>query len=305
MTEITILDGGMGQELVRRIGHVPSGLWSGEIMNQRPDLVRAVHDDFFAAGAEVATANSYTLHRDRLKPAGLEDQFERLHHLACDIACRSRDAFGSGLVAGALGPLGWSYSHDGAPPIEQAAELYSEICRIQVDYVDVFLIETIASVEQAEAALQGALGHGKPVWIGLTVDDGDGSKLRSGESLATALAAIRKLGPQALLLNCSVPEAVTRGLSVLGDAGIPTGAYANGFTGISAAFQKKGSNVSRLATRENFTPDVYADHAGKWVELGATMIGGCCEVGPAHIKELARRYSGNPGAGPKSTSDAA
>jgi len=290
MNDITILDGGMGQELVHRSGRMPSGLWSCELMMERPELVRAIHDDFFTAGANVATVNSYTLHRDRLRPGGLEDQFERLHHLACDLACRSRDDFGAGIVAGCLGPLGWSYSHDGAPPEDQSADLYDEICRLQKHTVDVFLIETIASIAQARASVSAALRYDKPVWVGLTVDDLDGTKLRSGEPLEQALAELEKLGPDALLLNCSVPEAVTQGLSALGRPDLATGAYANGFTAIKPEFLKKGSSVSALSSRSDLTPEAYADHAAAWIDLGATLIGGCCEVGPSHIAELARRF---------------
>ncbi|MFN3252894.1 homocysteine S-methyltransferase family protein [Roseibium album] len=289
-TSIRILDGGMGQELVRRSGLKPTGLWSTQIMMERPDLVRDIHDAFFAAGSHVATTNTYAIHRDRLHPAGIEDRFDELHHLACEMACRSRDNHGTGLVVGSVGPLGWSYSHDGAPPEDQSAELYGEVCRIQSDYVDVYLIETIASIEQARASLRGALGNGKPVWLALTVDDTDGTRLRSGESLAAALDEIAVNPPQAILLNCSVPEAITMGLESIGNAGVPFGAYANGFTGISPDFQKKGSAVTKLTSRIDLTPSAYADHVDQWIDTGATIVGGCCEVGPDHIKELSRRF---------------
>lgn len=286
---VIILDGGMGQELVARSKAKPTALWSTQIMIDRPDLVRDVHDDFFSAGAEIATANSYAIHRGRLAPLGIEDRFAELHRLACDIACRSRDAHGSGLVAGSLGPLGWSYSHDGAPGRDRAAELYDEICRIQSDYVDLFLIETIASIEQARGALAGALGHGKPVWLGLTVDDHDGTVLRSGEALQELFGYIEAAPPHVLMLNCSLPEALTQGLGVLKQRRISFGAYANGFTGIASDFLKQGSTVSALSSRTDLTPSAYADFAKIWVGFGATIIGGCCGIGPAHIAELARR----------------
>lgn len=284
------MDGGMGQELVHRSGATPTGLWSTKIMMDQPELVRSVHDDYFAAGAKVATVNSYAIQRDRFGPAGIEDRYEELHQLACEIACRSRDAHGSGIVAGSLGPLGWSYSHDGAPPAERAAELYSEICRIQADYVDVFLLETIASLEQAEGALAGTLGHGKPVWLAVSVDDSDGTKLRSGEKLSDLRTLAEKTPPQALMLNCSIPEAVTQGLEIIRGNNLPLGAYANGFSGISEAFLKKGSTVSSLSARTDMPPEIYADHAEDWAGLGAEFIGGCCEVGPAHIAEMVRRF---------------
>ncbi len=284
------MDGGMGQELVRRSGATPTGLWSTKIMMDQPELVREIHDDYFAAGAEVATVNSYAIQRDRFGPAGIEDRYEELHQLACQIACTSRDAHGSGIVAGSLGPLGWSYSHDGAPSAERAAELYSEICRIQANYVDVFLLETIASLEQAEGALAGTIGHGKPVWLAVSVDDSDGTKLRSGEKLSDLLTLAERNPPQALMLNCSIPEAVTKGLEIIRESSLPLGAYANGFSGISEAFLKKGSTVSSLSARTDMSPEIYADHAEDWAELGTVYIGGCCEVGPAHIAELVHRF---------------
>ena len=62
---ITILDGGMGQELLARTGAKPTGLWATQVMIDPPEAVSAVHDSFFAAGAEIATTNTYAIHRDR------------------------------------------------------------------------------------------------------------------------------------------------------------------------------------------------------------------------------------------------
>ena len=102
----TILDGGMGQELVRRAGRA-TPLWALQALLDAPELVRAVHDDFFAAGAEIATTNTYAVHRDRLKAAGIEHRFAELHRTACGLAREARDAHGSGRGAGALGRIGW------------------------------------------------------------------------------------------------------------------------------------------------------------------------------------------------------
>lgn len=103
---ITILDGGMGQELIARCAAEPTPLWATKVMHDEPALVRAVHDDFFAAGATVATTNSYAIHHDRLIPFGLDHQFEALHRTACEIACASRDAAGGGSSQVPSGPWG-------------------------------------------------------------------------------------------------------------------------------------------------------------------------------------------------------
>lgn len=292
--QVTLLDGGMGQELIARSPDEPTGLWATRIMMDHPELVSDIHRDYFHVGADVATTNSYAVHRDRLAAHGIEHLFEDLQHQACRLASAARDEAGRGLVAGALGPLGWSYSHDGAPPADRAAELYSEICQIQRDYVDVFLIETIASVEQASGALQGTQGHGKPVWLSLTVDDTDGSRLRSGEPLAELATFLSEAKPDAVLLNCSTPEAISSGLAVLSSFSLPFGAYANGFVKIETYFLKADSAVDGLAPRKDLGPKAYADFVDTWLWQGASIVGGCCEVGPGHIAEIARRLANKP-----------
>ena len=286
---ITILDGGMGQELVARAGKATS-LWSVQALLDNPEMVREVHDEYFAAGAEVATTNTYSVLPNRLEPHGMLDQLENLQIAACRQAVDARDAHGSGLVGGSLGPIGFSYQPDLAPPSEQAAETYAEICRIQADYVDMFMCETMSSVDQARGALMGASVVGKPIWVALSVDDTDGTKLRSGERLSDALPLLAEYKPAGVLINCSLPEEVSKAVPILAGQGIPVGAYANGFTGIHNDFNTVGATVDLLKKRTDLGPEAYADFAQQWVNDGATLIGGCCEVGPAHITELKRRF---------------
>ncbi|SLN53013.1 Homocysteine S-methyltransferase [Roseovarius albus] len=292
MSAISILDGGMGQELIARAGKATS-LWSVQALLDNPELVRAVHDDFFAAGADVATTNSYSVLPDRLETHGILERLEELAHLSCRLACEARDAAGRGLVAGSLGPMGFSYQPDKAPPSDQAAEGYAPLARIHADYVDVHVLETMSSVDQARGGLMGASVTGKPVWLSVSVDDNDGGKLRSGEALSDLAPLVNEFKPATLLVNCSVPEAVTMAIPELVKLGAPVGAYANGFTGIAADFDSIGATVDILQTRTDLGPDRYAEFAQNWCDAGATMVGGCCEVGPAHIAELARRFGAN------------
>ncbi|MEM9145550.1 MAG: homocysteine S-methyltransferase family protein [Pseudomonadota bacterium] len=288
---VTILDGGMGQELVARSSAEPTPLWSTRIMLDEPDLVRSVHDDFFAAGAEIATVNSYAVHHDRLQAAGVDDLFEELHLTACRIACAARDAHGSGRVAGSLGPLGWSYRPDFAPPAETAAALYAEIAAIQADHVDLFVCETMASVDQARGALLGAREVGRPIWLAISTLEDDGSRLRSGEPVTALLDLVDTFQPEALLVNCTAPEAISDTLRLINGIGITLGAYGNGFVRIANSFKTSTATVRQLAARTDLSPERYADFAEEWVDLGATLIGGCCEIGPAHIAELHRRFA--------------
>jgi len=71
--------------------------------------------------------------------------------------------------------------------------------------------------------------------------------------------------------------------------GLPFGAYANGFTQITKEFLKDSPTVNALSARPEMTPALYAEFAMQWVAMGASTVGGCCETGPAHIAEVARR----------------
>jgi S-methylmethionine-dependent homocysteine/selenocysteine methylase len=217
---ITILDGGMGQELLARSTAQATGLWSAQILLDDPDLVRAVHADYLDAGADVITTNSYILHRDRLAPFGVEDRFEQLHSLACRLAVEARDVHGAGLVAGSLGPNARSYRPDLALPEDRAVEAFAEIARLQAPYVDLLLCETMSSIEQARGAVLGALTVGLPVWLSVTVDDYDGTRLRSGQEISLVVELCNAMSLDTVLVNCSIPEAVDIAVGVLTGCGL-------------------------------------------------------------------------------------
>ncbi|MDP5362877.1 MAG: homocysteine S-methyltransferase family protein, partial [Paracoccaceae bacterium] len=216
MTDITLLDGGMGQELVHRAGDKPTPLWSTQVMIDHPGLVAQVHADYRAAGATVHTTNTYAIHHDRLAGTGLEDQFEALHHAAI------KEAQGTGRIAGSIGPLIASYRPDIHPAHDVAVPLYAEIARLLAPHVDLIVFETVASVAHARAAMEAALPTGKPIWLSITIDDEDGSKLRSGEAVADILPVVE--GAAALLANCAAPEAMAAAMDAFANGPLPCGA---------------------------------------------------------------------------------
>lgn len=279
----------MGQELVHRAGDRPTPLWSTQVMMDKPGLVADVHRDFFAAGASVATLNSYAIQRDRLEPVGIVDQFEALHAMALKEAEDARSAHGSGRIAGSLGPLGASYRPDIHPNADIAIPLYREVAEQFSGKVDLVVCETVVSLEHTRCIVEGARAAGVPIWCAFSVDDEDGTLLRSGEPVQEAARIAQDLGAVAVLANCSAPEVIPAALGELSKTGLPFGAYANGFTQITKDFLKERPTVDALSIREDFTPEVYAEHVLRWVDQGATLVGGCCEVGPAHIAEIATR----------------
>ncbi|MEM9575436.1 MAG: homocysteine S-methyltransferase family protein [Pseudomonadota bacterium] len=287
MSEVILLDGGMGQELVRRAGDRPTPLWSTQVMIDHPGLVEAVHADYFNAGATIATANTYAIHHDRLVGTGLEDNFEALHRHALKEAAAARKAFGAGRIAGAIGPLTASYRPDLHPASEVAVPLFAEVAGLLAPSCDLLILETVSSVAHARDALAGARETDLPVWLALTVSDRDGTQLRSGEPLEDVLPIAGQA--DAVLINCSAPEAVTRALPILARAGKPYGGYANGFVQITEDFLQEKPTVDTLEARRDMGPRAYAGYVMEWVAAGAKIVGGCCEVGPDHIAEIKSR----------------
>ena len=289
MSGITLLDGSIGQELVKRAGTAPTPLWSTTVMIDQPEILRDVHVEYFNVGASVATTNTYPVLHDRLVRAGLQDQIETLWTQAVKSARSARDAHGSGRIAGSIGPLIASYRPDICPSAAEAEELYRDVVAALAPHVDVLLIETMSSVDQADGALRAAMKSGRPVWLAVSVEDFDGSKLRSGENLADLAPVLNRHDTDAILINCSRPEAVSTAVDIAAQFGRPFGAYANGFTKIAQGFLKDAPTVDALQERSDLSPAAYADFAMGWIDQGATIVGGCCEVGPDHIAELAAR----------------
>ena len=289
MTNITLLDGSIGQEIVKRSGSRATPLWSTSVMMERPEAVRAVHLDYFNAGATIATTNTYAVHVDRLARVGLEAQHKTLLDIAMAEAVAARTAHGSGRIAASLGPLGASYRPDIAPPLAEAQKAYASIVEALDPLADLFLIETVSSLHDSRGALMGCAATEKPVWLAVTVDDDDGTKLRSGESVSDLAQIVSEFAPAALLVNCSRPEAIAAALELISPMGLPFGAYANGFTRISEGFLKDAPTVDALEQRKDLGPKDYAAFVMHWIAQGATIVGGCCEVGPKHITELANQ----------------
>lgn len=287
--QVTLLDGGMGQELLRRSGAKPTPLWSAQVMMDSPEIVRDLHADFIKSGARVITLNAYSATPERLERDGSASDFERLQTLAMDAAKNARDQVGQSdvRIAGCLPPLVASYRPDQAPEFDVMVDTYRRIVDLQKQHVDLIMCETMSSVIEAEAALTAAQTSDLPVWVALSVADDNSGLLRNGQPLADAITSMDKMGATAKLLNCSKPEAIDACWQVLASGQGPIGAYANGFTSISAL--EPGGTVDTLTARHDLEPDSYAAFAMSWVEQGANIVGGCCEVGPEHIAAIAKR----------------
>ena len=294
MTNIVLLDGGMGQELIARSSNPPSPLWSARVMLDEPEIVEATHIDYVNAGAKVLILNTYSATPERLARDAEVSLFEPLQAKAVELVKAARDASGANgadvKIGGCLPPLFGSYHPENAPDEGTCLATYRQIVALQAQHVDVMICETLGCIREVRAAVRACAEAGVPVRCGMTAMDDNGALLRSGETVEKAAQAAKEAGATAIAINCSWPEAIAEAIPYLKATGLPFGGWANGFTNAGADLAL-GGTVEGMGKRTDLGPSSYADHAMGWVEAGATIIGGCCEVGPAHITELAQRLS--------------
>jgi S-methylmethionine-dependent homocysteine/selenocysteine methylase len=161
-------------------------------------------------------------------------------------------------------------------------------------FADIWLAETLSSVAEASAAAAAARGTGNnaPLWLAFSLRRCDiGCCLHSGESVASAATTARELGAASLLFNCAPPELMAQALSdaslaLGGTSRMQLGVYANSF--LEEHAEAPGvANSALTALRPELTAARYAQFAAQWRHSGATILGGCCGIGPAHIAQLA------------------
>ena len=288
---VLILDGGMGRELLRRGAPFRQPEWSALALTEAPEAVRDAHLDFIRAGAEVITANSYAV-----VPFHIGDRFElEAQTLAATAGRLAREAATQSgrdvKVAGSLPPLFGSYR----PDLFEAARapmLAAPLVAGLAPYVDIWLAETISSLAEARTWREVLPNDGKPFWLSFTLDDAvphEVPVLRSGETVAEAARLALDLGAAALLFNCSAPEimeaAVRVAREICGDR-LRLGVYANAL--VTEDNNSDDANGELSGVREDTQPEAYLRWAQTWVAAGADMVGGCCGIGPEHIRELAQ-----------------
>jgi len=288
MSAITLLDGGTSLELLKRSSNKEPRLWSAEYLLSEPELVRQVHLDYILAGAKIVTINTYSASYTRMAMVDEVARVPDMQRRACDLAAAARDAAGERgadvAIAGCIPPLNGTYRPDRVRSFANNHEEYMRLAELQAPHVDLFICETMSAAEEARAAATAVAAFGKPVWVGWTLAD-HLPRLRSGEHIGRAAQALQGIGVSAILANCSLPETISAAMPEFAKTGLACGGYANGFTHIPQSFLP-GKTLEQLTVRRDLTPVAYADFALAWIRDGATIVGGCCEVGPEHIEAL-------------------
>jgi len=289
-----ILDGGMGQELLAR-GMEPNGtLWSANALLQEKyhKLLLDTHVDFIKAGAEVIVTTTFTTRQIRLKDNNVEDKFEYLNKKAGEIAQKAKKLYPNVLIAGGLPPQYLTYEADPRPDSE-IADNFKTQAELLNPYVDFFYFDVLSSVKEFKIAIDCISKFNKPYLIGAHISEG--TNLPSGEKISEIITKIEHKKLLGIMLSCISPENYDLNLSEIKNLGVPFGFKLNGFMktnpkpNYTGAYNnsKSGNPNEFLGVREDLTPEKMSEFAKKFKDAGATILGGCCETRPSHIKAFA------------------
>ncbi len=294
-----MLDGGLATSLEALGYDLADDLWSAKVLLQDPDAVRRVHTEFLLAGADCITAGTYQASIPGFMARGLaHDRAVEVLNRAVNLAVDARDTFWSDaenrdqrlrpLVAASVGPYG-AYRADGSEYTgayglsdDELLDFHEERWRILAESgADLMGCETIPSLQEAEVLLELS-GRTPDRWIWMSFTCRDGAHLSDGNPLAAAArmcdTAIR-VG--AVGINCTRPEYVSELISVVRNTTEkPIIVYPNAGGKYDAERKTWAGDTPR-----HDWPALVA----QWRDQGASVIGGCCRVGPAAIPRIRSR----------------
>ena len=277
----------MGNELLARRSDLVSGLWSAQYLIDAPQLVKEIHLEYINAGADLITTNTYSTIPSYLSKKNVEDRMPELIGLAGKLAREAADDSEKEIiVAGSLPPLEESYRPDLVIDAEEAIPIYEVLIKELTPFVDIFICETMSSIKEMQHVMEALnnLDNKKPVWISWTLKEDKKNRLRSGESIEEAFNASATVKPEAYLFNCTDPYAISEGIKVLKQlTQKPIGGYPNVFN-VPDGWTL--DNDIQVSVRD-LSIEKFLEFAEEWRKLGASIIGGCCGIGPRFIKAIA------------------
>lgn len=275
---VLVADGAMGTML--QAAGLPPGT-PGEVwVMEQPEAVARVHQAYIEAGAELILSCSFGGTRARLGHVGLAERVAEVNRRAVEVARQA--AAGRAFVAGDIGPLGELLAPLGKRTYEEAVELFAEQAAALAEAgVDVLYIETMSSLEEVRAAVEGARRAAPDLPLTVTLSFDTKGRTHMGVRPEQAARTLSELGVTALGANCGATLEMTEEaarkmqetaphlpLIVKPNAGIP---------------KMEGGRIVYDAT-----PEMMAGYARRFVEMGARIVGGCCGSTPAHIEAIAR-----------------
>ncbi len=280
-----VIDGGMGTELERRGVRMDGGVWSGVAVLEQPSVVREVHEDFISAGAEVIITNTFSSARHMLEPAGYGDRLEQINRDAVILAKAAIKRTGASnvMIAGSI--CEWAMDGDSpwSKPDRVAVSVAEQAKILATAGVDLLALEMCQEPEFSVPAIQAAMETGLPVWIGVSCQSRPNVAMlpvfdyadRSFEHLVGAIATLE---PEAVnIMHSPVPD-VPIALDLLRTVWDgPVGVYPE-----SGYFTNPNWQFVDIIDPADLTRA-----AETWLARGVRLLGGCCGLGPDHVRALA------------------
>ena len=293
-----ILDGGMGQELLAK-GLVSKGtLWSasGLIEEKNHQLVIDTHLEFINAGADVIITNSFSTRRVRMEQNKVLNFFNFANQKAGELAVKAKEISKKDvLIAGSLPAQNDTYQVDKRDKKIIEKDFFDQ-AKIIAPYIDFFYLDVLCSGKELELALNVTEKLNKPVLVGLHIKK-DG-KLPSKETIAEIVKKYKNNNWLGLVAACVSLEIIEETINENNKLDIPFGFKANlwekeeplplkNFN--TAKFNEIGVNPNiAMGIRKDITGKIFYEFSKKIMKKGATILGGCCETNPDHIKEISK-----------------
>jgi methionine synthase I (cobalamin-dependent) len=285
---VVVADGAMGTSLFAlglETGAAPE-MWNLE----HADRVRAVHQSFVEAGADLILTNSFGANRLRLSLHGAQGRVAELNRAAAGLAREVADAAGrTVLVAGSMGPTGEIFAPIGALAPEAGAAAFAEqATALAAGGCDLLWIETISAAEELEAAVNGAAPSGLPVVATMTFDTHGRTMMGVTTEAAMRLRERLVVRPVAFGANCGIGPAqlVDSVLGLTRAAAAGDIIVAKGNCGVPYYFDGQ--------IRYDGTPEIMAAYARLARDAGARVIGGCCGTTADHVRAMVVALAGSP-----------
>ena len=286
-----ILDGGTGQTLLEK-GLKPEGtLWSATALINEDfhDLVVETHLDFINAGADLIVTNNFGVRKRRLLQNNRLDYFESAYKFAGQLAWKAKELSNKNiLIAGSLPTHADTYQSRFFNTDEEVHQGFYETAKILNPFVDLFYLDVISSVKETRIACEAIKEFNKPVLIGLHFRKN--ALLPSNETITDVVKEIKNYNCCGIIAACVSPEIAKLVLPEFKKQNITYGFKVNAFEDIPEDFVISSKSSQQptdvLGTLENFTPNVFKNFVESTANQGASLLGGCCEVKPRHIKAL-------------------
>jgi homocysteine S-methyltransferase len=292
-----ILDGGMGQELLNR-GLKPRGtLWSAEALlkEEYHQLVIDTHLDFIHSGAKVIVTNTFTARKGRLIQNNRLEYFETINRKAVELALRARDLSKKNiLIAGGLPNQKQTYSANLGNDLQEIELRFREQAFYLKDNIDFFYLDVMGSGTECKIALESIDKFNLPVLVGVHVKDN--GKLPSGESITQIVKDFQNEKWLGILTACVSPTAYELVKNELKKLNLPYGFKLNAFDKIpdnyvvtsSDSWGENGNPKNILGINEDLNEEKFYTLVKNYMNEGATILGGCCEIKPSHIKAISK-----------------